>query len=243
MGLHMIGRRRDGKTQATKPAGDPFAPVEFVTGALLAITLGGMLFFAVLAGVQVATSGQTSFSFAGIGSDSTCVTVPSSSPGIGPFDASGNGYQRTEGISRFRSSEAHYRADSWFICLKQPTSGQYWAARVEPVGQFVFGLGALVLIRRFIRTARRCGLFTQPTASAARHLGWFLLLFAVLLPFAAAAGEGVVVAQAVNGADWYDLLWGPDLSLVLVITALGVLTMARVLARAVPLQEEVDATV
>lgn len=107
----------------------------------------------------------------------------------------------------------------------------------------MFGLGALVLIRRFIRTARRGGLFTQPTASAAGHLGWFLLLFAVLLPFAAAAGEGVVVAQAVRGTDWYEPLSGPDLSLVLVITALGVLTMARVLARAVPLQEEVDATV
>ena len=56
-------------------------------------------------------------------------------------------------------------------------------------------------------------------------------------------GAEVVVAQAVRGTDWYEPLSGPDLSLVLVITALGVLTMARVLARAVPLQEEVDATV
>lgn len=239
----MIGLRGDRKNSPTKQTGDPFAPVEFVTAILLGITLTAMLVFAILAGVQVATAGRTSLSFAGIGSDSTCVTVPFSSPGIAAFDASGNGYQRIEGISRFRSSEARYRADSWHICLKQPTPGQYWAARVEPVGQFAFGLGALVLIRRFMRTARRGGLFTQPTASTARHLGWFLLLFATLLPFAAAAGEGMVVSQAVSGVDWYDLLGRPDLSLVLVVTALGVLTMARVLARAVPLQEEVDATV
>lgn len=239
----MFGRLDSSKAQAPKRPGDPFAPVEYVTAVMLSMAVLVTFVFAVVAVVQVATSGRTSVSLAEIGSDSTCVTVPFGGAGVSTFDASGNGYHRTEGISRFRGSEASYRADSWSICLKEPTSVQYWAARIDPVGQFVFTVGALLLIRRFIRTARRGGLFTDPAASATRHLGWFLLLSATLLPIATAIGQGVVVSQAVKGVDWHDQLWGPDLSFVLIVTALGVLTMARVLARAVPLQEEVDATV
>ena len=236
--------RRGHSTTAVKLADDPLAPVDFITTALLTFTLAMMLVFAVMAGAQLVTNGRVSASFLSIGEPDACVTVAHQGFGISStFETSGSGYRRTEGISRFRGSVADYRSDSWYICLDQPTTGQYWAARVEPVGNFVFAMGALVLIRRFIRAARRHGLFSQLPASAAHHLGWFLLLFATLLPFATAAGTGVVLSAAVRGASWHDPLWGWDPSLVLVVTALGVLTMARVLARAVPLQEEVDLTV
>ncbi|MCW2749581.1 MAG: hypothetical protein JWR83_691 [Aeromicrobium sp.] len=239
----MFRRPVTSKASAREVAGDPLAPVEFITTVLLAFAIGLALLFAAVAGVQVVTSGHTSISVAEIGSGDTCVTVPFSNANMGTYNAFGNGNKRTEGITHFRNTVADYRADSWRICLKQPTLVEYWAARIDPVGRFVFTLGALLLIRRFIRTARQRGLFTQPTATATRHLGWFLLLFSTLAPFAAVAGSGLIVSEAVKGAHWYNGLWSPDLSLVLIVTALGVLTMARVLGRAVHLQEEVDATV
>jgi Ni/Fe-hydrogenase subunit HybB-like protein len=107
----------------------------------------------------------------------------------------------------------------------------------------VFAIGSLLLIRRVIRKARRVGLFTEATAARTRHLGWFLLVMTGLWPFVAAAGRGVVVAAAVRDESWTDQLLSPGISIALVVVSFGVLTFARILRRAVPLQDDVNATV
>ncbi|MCW2794453.1 MAG: hypothetical protein JWO76_3551 [Nocardioides sp.] len=224
------------------PLRDPLAPVDAVVTVLLSLFAFLMALFLVVAGVGLATHGSTNVSFAGIGSDSTCTVVDNDGGTVSSYSSSGTGIRPAEGIVG-RNRDAQARTASWEVCLTDPTRWEQVAARVEPVGTVLFVLGSLLLIRRVIRIARRAGLFTAPTASRTRQLGWFLLVATVVGPFLAAAGRGVVLAGAVHGLHWYDELTPPHLPYALVVVALGVLTFSRILRTAVPLQEEVDATI
>jgi hypothetical protein len=128
-------------------------------------------------------------------------------------------------------------------CLDDPTFWQKAASTLDPVGGAVLVIGGLVLTRRVIRGGRREGLFTEGTATRTRQLGWFLLMMTLAWPFVGAAGRGVVVQAAVPRESWIDSLAHPGVPGALVVVSLGILTVARVLRRAVPLQEEVDATI
>lgn len=118
------------------------------------------------------------------------------------------------------------------------------AASVAPqLGSFLLTMLGLFLLRRVIRTGRKDGLFVDATADRIRDLGWFLVGYAVVWPLVVSAAGAVIVDSVVRGAHWAAVLLHPDLSFAMVVVALGVLSMSRILRHAVPMQEEIDATV
>ncbi|NYD40244.1 DUF2975 domain-containing protein [Nocardioides panaciterrulae] len=225
-----------------RPQRDPFGPVEVVVNWLLWLVVGGFLACLAVAALQVATGHSVSVSYATIGDDDSCVVAAGGSS-VPIVYRSGPGYRPSEGVYGLRHSEASASSDTWRICLSDATWWQWSAARVEPVGQLAFVVVSLLLIRRTIWVARTAGMFTPETARRTRRLGWFVLAWSLTWPFLAAAGRGVVISAAVRHQSWVRELTHPHISLVLVVVGVGILTFARILRLAVPLQEEVDATV
>lgn len=215
---------------------DPLAPIEIAVTALLTVGLFFISTFGAFALVSLAVSGSTNVTVLGIG-EPTCATV---SPGTVSWGGSGEGGEGPMGLREDAASSFSTQAE---ICLQDPTWAQRIAGGLDPIGAGVLGLVGLLLIRRAVRTARRGGLFTPSTAARTRELGWFLLGMSVVFPLVAAAGRGVVLVAAVSDASWTSGLRDIDLSFTMIVVAIGVLTFARVLRQAVPLQEEVDTTV
>jgi hypothetical protein len=215
------------------PPRDPFAPVDGVVHVILWLILALMGLVVTIWVVGAFTDSNQHPSVATIGESSACATVDTNELVIS------DSHELVGGLQPHASATAR-RAE---ICLQHPTLWQKAASAVRPVGELVFTVGGLLLIRRVIAHARRQGLFTDGVTRSTRQLGWFLLVMTLLYPFLAAAGEGVVVSAAVKGVGWAQYLFQPQLNVTTVIVALGVITFARVLRWAVPLQEEVDATV
>jgi hypothetical protein len=75
-------------------------------------------------------------------------------------------------------------------------------------------------------------------------LGWFMLGFTLLWPFARTALNGVIVSAAIpSWHEWRRRLYRPGISVFLAVVAFGILTVFRALAWATRLQHEVDETV
>ncbi|WP_028643401.1 DUF2975 domain-containing protein [Nocardioides sp. URHA0020] len=223
----------------SKTSRDPLAPIDIAVTALLALLAGGLALLAVIAIVDLAVHGSTDVRVLGIGQP-TCVTAES---GDVPWGGSGAQEPPAEGVVGLHTDVARQRATQAEVCLKDPTPMQQAAGSLATLGDIVFAVGGLLLVQRVVRTARRRGLFTEETADRTRQLGWFLLVMTLLWPVLAGAGTGVVLSAAVRDVSWRRGLLSADLSYTLLVVAIGVLTFARILRQAVPLQEEVDSTV
>ena len=220
-------------------AGDPFAPIEVALDVILAFLAIAFALGLVVAAVSSLTghdAGGRLFSF----DDPTCVTA----------DAGGIGIEGTEPdpitgeVFPPTSSRGSTVTDAYRVCLRHPSFGEQLAASADGLLSFALLIGTALLVRRVIRDARRDGLFTPRPARSTRHLGWLLVTMSVLWPLAAQVGTGVVVAAAVDGQQWSgQLLRSSPVSCTLLLTGLGVLTFARILRLAVPLQEEAALTV
>jgi hypothetical protein len=209
---------------------DPFGPLEGIVSALLGLALVGALVGAVMLTMSSVHGDRGEFSLTGDGGG--CAVVSNEV-------AAATGMPQ-RGIDR---DAASVHAEQVEICLDHPTALQRFASELGSVGDLVLGIGALVLVRRVIRTGRRSGLFTVTLARQVQRLGWWLLVMSLVWPFVAAAGRGVVVQAAVPSRSWTDALFDPRITIGMVVASLGVITVARVLRRAVLLQGEVDATV
>jgi hypothetical protein len=217
---------------------DPFAPVEWVVSMMLWVLVLSAGAGVVVGVVEVVTGADTGASFVTVGDPEACATVRT---GAVPYGGSGDA--DGSGVVGLRAGASDYPAEVR-VCLADPTTFQKAASVLGPLGDLVLAVGSLWLVRRAVGAARRSGrLFTPVVAARTRALGWFLLAMSLLWPFLAAAGDGVVLAGAVRGVGWADQLLSPDLSPFAVVVALGILSFARILERAVPLQAEVDATV
>lgn len=129
------------------------------------------------------------------------------------------------------------------VCLQRPTIGQRAALAVHAIGDHLIAFTLLLLILLCVRSGRRDGLFTPGLVRRVQRLGWVALAAAVLWPFIDAACVGFVMQGALVDATWTDALRHPDPSWYALVTALGIITIARVLRQAVSLQQEVDETV
>lgn len=219
---------------------DPFAPVENAAGVLFAMAAIAMLATVLVLALGAAGRGP-SMTIAGIGGPEVCVTTsPEEVPHTSGWDPPRPGGERIVGLRR---GEADSRTSELEVCLTDATVPQRIAAALGPVGGLLLLLGMTWLVLRAAGAGRRRGLFTPELAARTRQLGWFLLAMALIHPLVAAAGEGIVLAAAIRGYSPLTALGHPDLSAGTVFVALGVLSFARILRRAVPLQEEVDTTV
>ncbi|MFD4835240.1 DUF2975 domain-containing protein [Streptomyces uncialis] len=106
-------------------------------------------------------------------------------------------------------------------------------------------LGVLYLLNRLIKGAARDGVFTSRTAILLRAVGWWLLLgclFAEAVEAAAHAALLATLAQdyTFSAGSWLGA-WQPPYARVL--TALGILTFARIMRAGVAMRKDLEGTV
>ncbi len=212
---------------------DPLGPLGVISGVILSVLVASLTIVVLFAAVGVVRGDAFGVSVAGIGDPDPCIETTAGAAGI----ATSGGYGR--GVDR---SEASVNVDDVRICLTDATWWQDLAGDVEPVGQLALVLAAVVLLRRIIRAAREEGPFTDGVAARVRHLAWLLLGQALVWPFVVGASRGVALEEA-TGQPWHGSLLAAPFSVLLLVVAVGVLTVARVLRLSVPMQDEIDALV
>ena len=74
-------------------------------------------------------------------------------------------------------------------------------------------------------------------------LGWFLILGSLLAEVFRQIMIGATLSGVSTDERWYSTLGNPDFPLTAVIVGFGLITISRILARAVLLQREQDATI
>ncbi|GAB2765243.1 hypothetical protein GCM10027020_17000 [Nocardioides salsibiostraticola] len=213
---------------------DPFGPLEAIVTALLSLLIAASVGFGIAAVVAAAQGEGIAFSIATIGDGQTCITIDNQAP--------------TPSVSTIRqrgvdTDKASLRVEDLELCLKEPSATQEFLSSLKPVGDLIFAIGGLALVRRAIDISRRNGIFTPASAGRVRTLGWFMLVMTLPWPLVVAAGNGVLISAAIPKRDFVWGLINPDLSIALVVVSLGVISVARVLQRGAALQEDVDATV
>jgi hypothetical protein len=133
------------------------------------------------------------------------------------------------------------------FCTKDPSWALQFAASTGALLGLALALGACLLARQVIRSARRDGLFTTSAASWMRALGWFLIAGSVVISVGAEIGNGIFIAAAAapeTGLTWSSELRSvPGLDWTSLILGVCAITAGRVIRRGVSLQQDVDLTV
>lgn len=127
------------------------------------------------------------------------------------------------------------------VCNTEPGLKEQALTGLSTAPTFLVFIGFLILTNRSIKQARASGLFTAETARRVQHLGRFLLIGLVAAAFIEWIAKGLLLGTMVEGKGWAD--GPPYISVPALIGALGVVTVGRVLARAVELQNDADTTV
>jgi hypothetical protein len=224
---------------------DPLAPVESVVQVSIFLVSALLVLFGLFALGQLAISGSTDVTIAGIGDGEACGTLDSSGGGtyVDGYAEDGTSPRPPAGIDGVDEEVARYAPDSYRVCLTDASAVQHIVASAGTLGALVGFYAVGLSILGAVRSARRSGLFVPSTVARVRRLGWLLLATGLLLPVVRAAADGIIVAAAVPGRAWYADIDRLGFSWSVLVTAVGVITVARVLARGVVLQEDVDATI
>ncbi|MEU8264201.1 DUF2975 domain-containing protein [Micromonospora sp. NPDC048999] len=127
--------------------------------------------------------------------------------------------------------------------VAHPDVGQrVWYTLTMLPGSALF-IGALILLNRLIRGAKRDGIYTPATAKRLRTLGWFLLAGALTrMIVEAVAANRLLATMVANQVDWlrpntWDTPWA-----VLLIAA-GLLSFARVMRIGAEMRDDLQGTV
>ncbi|MGA5039967.1 DUF2975 domain-containing protein [Streptomyces capoamus] len=106
-------------------------------------------------------------------------------------------------------------------------------------------ISGLYLLHRFFRGATREGVYTVPTASRLRLVGWWLLVGSLVVAFAEANARAALLAALASNVDFSA---GTVLSMwhfpyLAVLTGLGVVTFARITRQGVAMREDLEGLV
>lgn len=209
---------------------DPFAPLEGVVSFLLTLLVGMCLIF----GFSMFYSNGVSV--LGMGAREVCVDSA---------NAFSSAYD--DELSKFEKEDLGYKAHTSSstseitICNTKPGVKEQALSGLSIAPTTLVFVGFLVLTRRSIKYARSSGPFSAPTARRVQQLGRYLLIGLVVAAVIEWIAKGLLLSTMIEGKGWAS---GPThLSVPSIIGALGIVTVGRILQRAVELQDEADATV
>jgi hypothetical protein len=212
---------------------DPLGPYE------AAVTfLSAMVLLLVAFTIPLAIFGRASI--VGIGETEACAVMQPDAVPYGERDVAGQ-----EGASFIPGlrPDARFSVHELEVCDEHPSLPVKMLSIAGSAAPLLLLIGFLALSRRLIRHARRSGMFTTSVAARTQALGWFLLLGSLVVEVVRATANGVVASNAVRGLGWGTGFRHFDIPVVLVVVGLGIITVARVLLRAVVLQDDHDATI
>jgi hypothetical protein len=213
---------------------DPLRPID-VTSRYL-----GILILAVILAMAVLTTlGALGVAKSQVGLSDPCATVP---PGVVTYltpDADG-GVPGVQGLAA-DSSAAPATLE---FCVTEPGAGLRLAYAASSFSTLLVLGGFLVLVRVLVARARSRGLFSSDVARLTGVLGWYVTLAALGAALVQAVADAAVVGNAVPGRLTFDTVqytWHTPWTALL--AGVGVLTIARVMKRAVAMRQDLDATI
>ncbi|MFI1607591.1 DUF2975 domain-containing protein [Streptomyces griseofuscus] len=106
-------------------------------------------------------------------------------------------------------------------------------------------LGGLYLLHRFLRGAAREGVYTAPTASRLRLVGWWLLFGSLVVEFVQAIARAALLSALAKNVDFSagSVLGMWHFPYLAVLTGLGALTFARITRQGVSMREDLEGLV
>lgn len=216
-------------TQSTDPRADrALAQIDGLTAAL-------GFFLAFLLALSVLFVAFGSGELFGFGGDEVCADAR---PGAIPFGG-GSARRAVPGLA----PEARWHVEAIEVCDTAPGLGVRVGASLRPLAETGLLVGALLLVRRVISRARSHGLFAPGVATLVQTLGRFLVVGAPVSALLAQVSDGIVIDAAVRGVAWHDDLLSWDFPWAVLITGVGLVSTAKVMAYARLLQDDVDGTV
>jgi hypothetical protein len=206
---------------------DVLLPIDFIVTGLLGLAAVAILFFV---GAAVFGSG----SVYGIGESTLCLeTRAGMSSGVPAQYA----HPLVPGVASGSTVEP-VRVS---ICAPA-TRGIHLYYAAEAVPAHLFAIGVLAVLYVLIKVARR-GLFTKAVVRMVRALGWYLTLGTLAVTVLEAMATAGLFHDLVPGQSGVEATAFLHVDLTLLITGIGIVTLARVLRVAARMQREIDATV
>ncbi|MFD4943495.1 DUF2975 domain-containing protein [Streptomyces sp. NPDC058409] len=130
-------------------------------------------------------------------------------------------------------------------CTAHPGTYQGLLKLLGELPAFILLLGGLLMLNSLLRAAAREGVYTPRTAADLRLLGWWLLLGSLAVETIEAIAKAALLATLAEEAPfsagaWLNTWTSPYLA---ILTALGLLTFARIMRAGVAMREDLDAVV
>lgn len=180
------------------------------------------------------------FGFASIGSDEACVSTPSANfPMTDEPVKVGTAYGDAMGLR----PGGHVGFETFTICNEHPSPRDRATATIAETMPLAFFFGLLLMLQRVIRATGQDGLFSPRSADRTRAVGWFLIVGSMVAELIRQAMIGATLSGVIDDVSWRSTLAHWDFPYAAVFAGIGVLSLARVLGRAVTLQVEQDATI
>lgn len=167
----------------------------------------------------------------GWGSDSVCITDDASGSSTAP------GGFRPESGAQIGSVPSY--------CAENPGAQLRFLDALSTVPTTLLLISGLFLLHRLLQGAARDGVYTTVTASRFRLLGWWLLGGSLVVSIVQANAKAAVLAQLsaewdFSAATWLTVWSEPFLP---VLTALGLLTFARITRAGTAMREDLEGVV
>jgi len=223
---------------------DPLRPIEIVVrflslffGAVLLLTLGAFVtnnspdFLGIATARQVCVSSWPGL----VGFEEPSVAH------AGPTDAAGNSLTeyRVPGLTR----AGNFNVRALDLCRFRPNLRMRALHGLTFLPNLALIVGFLICMHLLLRSAREHGLFSVEVARRVRFLGWYVVLGSLLVATVQAVARSALLGQIVTGGFRFQTaLHQWSVSVGVLVAGVGVITIARVLGRAVALRRDVDAT-
>ncbi|MFF4457257.1 DUF2975 domain-containing protein [Streptomyces goshikiensis] len=130
-------------------------------------------------------------------------------------------------------------------CADHPSSYQHLLGVLNGLPTLVLLIGGLILLNRLLQSAARNGVYTTQTASRLRLLGWWLLLGSVVAEVIEASARAALLVTLTDNVTFSAeaVLHTSAFPYFTVLTALGVLTFARITRAGAAMREDLEGTV
>lgn len=221
------------KNTSTALAKDPLGPLDGVVSMLLSLLTIGFVLGAVL--LLLPGGSVTTY-----GSHEACSVVNAE---LLP----NNLLAENSPTASSYSDHSYVRAREVEVCQRQAGPALHLLSLAATFSGLALLLAFVLVARSLVKQARNVGLFSPGIASRARLLGW-VLIGGSLLAHLLRSVVGVIILNQVVVEDGYDfgagaLLSGFGFPITEIVVGIGLISVGRVLGRAVILQEHEDATI
>ncbi|MFJ3881586.1 hypothetical protein ACIPW5_29565 [Streptomyces sp. NPDC090077] len=139
---------------------------------------------------------------------------------------------------------AHVKAIPQY-CAEHPSSQQRLLAVLGDVPSLVLLTGGLLILNGLLRAAAQEGVYTLRTASSLRLLGWWLLLGSLAAALTQAGAHAALLATLTTEVTFSAdaVLHTSTFPYLTILTALGLLTFARITRAGATMRGDLEGTV